>query len=594
MNVRILIVDDEKEILNAVGNFLQLEGFKVETAENGQIAIEKLEKEDFQIVITDLNMPVADGFELLAHIAHSQPGLPAIVMTSIATAESEAALSKLGIGGYLKKPFDLLSLTDKIMDGLAGKEKGYMQGVTLPSFLQLIEMEAKTCTLKIESDGKTGYLYFDKGNVLDAKTDENSGLEALQEVLLWDDTAIEINHICLKKQKHIHMPLAHVLLDTLRLKDETDRQADQIFSDQTKASVTAPDKAAPKVRPAKKAALGRFIIYGEGQSMVIPTGTPVLTNMNTYYLHIPKLIEFFVKSSMVGLVHFKAPQNDGWVLFGEKNVENVFFKSGKESLFGGDAIEKLTETAEKINFSVDIQKVAKGAFDYWAKLAHTVTIHKNLDSEFTSLQKLITKLTSESLTGYIEVSVTNTNESGAIFFYEGKIVGGAFSWEDSMVRDSTESLALLIDKSQRNGASFTVKSAGAVDGAATRKMSATSMVSPKMMLGMLQETMIVFEKLIDKKAKGGNNFTRILKQKFVDKADDYPYLDPFSGEFSYEDGEIVYDSDTPVGDMCGGLVDCLGEIADELGIRADLKKALEPVEKKYPVAMQTCATVLVK
>ena len=342
---------------------------------------------------------------------------------------------------------------------------------------------------------------------------------------------------------------------------------------------------------AVKAVKGIYIKYGEGQSMVIPSGTTVLQNMNTYYLNIPKLLEFFTKSPIVGLVHFKSPQTDGFVLFGEKRIENAFFKFGKKSLFGGAAIEKLTETAERLNYSVDIQRVQKEAFSYWASLSDTEVTHKDLDSDFTSLQKLITKLTGEKLTGYIEVAITNTNEGGAIFFHEGKIVGGAFSWEDSKIRDNAAGLAQLIDKSTRSGATFSVRSIKG--GAGSDGFAATSMVSPKAMLAMLQETLVIFEQVVAKHSSASEEFARILKRKFVDKADAHPCLDPFAGEFTYENGTIEYDGDTPVGEMGAGLVECIEEIANELGVKSQLKSALAPVAKKYPVAMQSCAGNLI-
>lgn len=590
MSVSVLVVDDEKEILNAVGNYLQLEGFRVSTAGNGAEAISQLDVGQFDIVITDLMMPVKDGFELLAHIVANKPGLPAIVMTANATPESDAALKKLGVGGYLKKPFDLLSLTDHIMGGLASKEKGFMQGVTLPSFLQLLEMEAKTCTLKVTSGQNTGYLYFEKGVVYEAKTDNTSGVEALKEILMWDDTSIEINHINLKKKKQINVPLQHVLLDTLRIKDETGKHD---ASNKGEEEVTPPPASSAIKKPKKETSqvvLGRYFRFGKGKSMVIPAGAPILKNMNTYYLHIPKLIEFFTQSPITGLVRFRAAQTEGFVLFGETQMESAFLVSGKESFVGAEAVERIGEMAEKVNMGVDIEQVPKNMYAYWASLAHTTVIHKDLDSGFTSLQKLISKLTDEKLTGYIDVTVAKTDERGAIFFNGGKIVGGAFSWEDQNIRDNAESLAALIDKSQQNGATFSVHSTKVASEGTQTRLSTTSMVAPKAMLAMLTDLLKVVEVVVEKETQ--EDFMRALKRKFVEKADTYPYLDPFAGEFSYDDGVIEYDSDTPVGEMCGGLVDCLSELADDMEITAEVKASVATLVKKHPTAINTCAQAL--
>ena len=117
----VLIVDDEMPVQLTISEGLGIytKNLNVLTAENGKNAMEVMESFKVDLVVTDLNMPEMDGFELLAYIKKSHSTIPVIVMTGFSTTEIEKKLHTLDIFSYIEKPFELKDLTNMILRGLA-------------------------------------------------------------------------------------------------------------------------------------------------------------------------------------------------------------------------------------------------------------------------------------------------------------------------------------------------------------------------------------------------------------------------------------------------------------------------------------------
>ncbi|UCD28293.1 MAG: sigma-54-dependent Fis family transcriptional regulator [Planctomycetota bacterium] len=101
---RVLIVDDDKIIVESLIEFLKLEGYEAIGAESFAEAIASLERATFNLVITDINMPNTDGFELLRIIKQRYPHIVVIMITGYGTIESAVEAIKMGAYDYLTKP----------------------------------------------------------------------------------------------------------------------------------------------------------------------------------------------------------------------------------------------------------------------------------------------------------------------------------------------------------------------------------------------------------------------------------------------------------------------------------------------------------
>lgn len=115
----ILMADDERGIREVSEEFFKLYGYKVEVFENGQLLLNRLSKEDEVIVVTDNDMPVMTGIELLQKMRSTEnlKNIPVIVLSGGATAGIKSEVDKLG-GVYIEKPFnfdELKNLIEKII-----------------------------------------------------------------------------------------------------------------------------------------------------------------------------------------------------------------------------------------------------------------------------------------------------------------------------------------------------------------------------------------------------------------------------------------------------------------------------------------------
>ncbi|MGC9141027.1 MAG: sigma-54-dependent transcriptional regulator [Caldimicrobium sp.] len=102
---KILVVDDEVDILNILKFLLEREGYEVDTTLNGEEAIKKIEKNYYDIVLTDLRMPGISGMVLLEKTKELSPSTEVVIMTAYASIESAVEAIKKGAADYIVKPF---------------------------------------------------------------------------------------------------------------------------------------------------------------------------------------------------------------------------------------------------------------------------------------------------------------------------------------------------------------------------------------------------------------------------------------------------------------------------------------------------------
>src|SRR5215470_15131072 len=119
MTAHILLVEDETNMAKMQAKILQRKGYEVDTAGNGREALGKLDRGHFDVVITDLKMPVMDGMQLLREMRIKERGCAVIVLTGHGTIESAVEAMQCGAADYLTKPCnpdELLLKVDKLLE----------------------------------------------------------------------------------------------------------------------------------------------------------------------------------------------------------------------------------------------------------------------------------------------------------------------------------------------------------------------------------------------------------------------------------------------------------------------------------------------
>lgn len=333
--------------------------------------------------------------------------------------------------------------------------------------------------------------------------------------------------------------------------------------------------------------------------IVIPKESPLITDLNSYYLNIDKLFEHYQGVVDSGCIYFKSPSSEGAIFFDEENLINGVFKNKTSLIKGKKAIDLLMGESGSNNFSVSIYEIIPERILYWANILDAENLHKDLSTEFTDLESLIKKMVSEKLTGYIEVSF-GEESNALLFLLNGEVIGTTTSDDKWQLNRTMEFQQKLIEKSRKSPAILNVlkiplkqiienytltpsDEPPKQDIPKVEIIPATEVEKekPLNMIAMLQHLMLIYEKFITGNRKIRDDFDTILKRKFMEKVDTFEFLDPFAAEFHYSNGKIKYTGRTDVNILASGLLVCLDEIAAENEMQKWLKKHLGPWEEKY-------------
>jgi CheY-like chemotaxis protein len=222
---QVLLVDDDREMLLALTEGLArwADSFAVVTAESGAAALEQLRSQEISLVVTDLKMPEMDGLELLAAIMQNYPGTPVIMMTAFGTPEREHLARQSGAVDFITKPFPVDVLARQMALMLKQQSAGgALHNVSSAMFLQLIEMEQKTCTVRLEHrpSGSRGTLFFVNGELYDARAGDLQGLDAVYKIFAWEAVSLTLENICLIRENRIRKNLYPLILEAARRRDE--------------------------------------------------------------------------------------------------------------------------------------------------------------------------------------------------------------------------------------------------------------------------------------------------------------------------------------------------------------------------------------
>jgi len=218
MAKKVLVVDDDRVLLLMIKNKCEKysDRFSLVFAKNGLEAMEILSRDTISLVVTDLQMPEMDGFELLAQLSNNYPDIPVIIQTAYGSSQYRRDVLEGGAVGYLEKPIDTEELAREIITILQEEEEHEtLQSVPLELFVKLIAMEQKTCTIRIEkrSSAEQGILFFKRGELLDARINKLQGKSAALEIFSLDEMPFSIQDGCPVEDKKIDGGLSSILPD---------------------------------------------------------------------------------------------------------------------------------------------------------------------------------------------------------------------------------------------------------------------------------------------------------------------------------------------------------------------------------------------
>lgn len=320
--------------------------------------------------------------------------------------------------------------------------------------------------------------------------------------------------------------------------------------------------------------------------MLLPKGQVIHENLNTTFTQFDALRDDLKANQFTGYVRVTGWEYEGILLFDTGNVVSAFDET-KEGRRGGPiAAERIAAKAREKDGAISVYRQSDQMTQVLAGLFNGEPVYKDLSSDFTSLEKLITKLCGERHTGYVEVQLPGNRDAAIIFMRDGETVESLFSDREQIV-SGPNAMALITQATLGASALFTVYRTDLAQ-AYHQGASLTDSFSRRETFALWQDVLATVEAGVDKTAKPGTLVTA-LKRACVARADAFPFLDPFVGEFEYGNGKIQFEGRAPLGQFNQGLCDCLAQaIGDLTGVQLNesallrnLAPGLNELKAKY-------------
>jgi len=255
---QVLLVDDEPELLAALSEFLSLDSdlYNVLTAGGGQEALDIINSEDIEIVVSDIQMPRITGLHLLTEIRALHPHIRVILMTGYGTDAIQQEAEQKGCLHFLNKPFQVEHLRNLIRDEINRKSEGFMgtlENIQLVDLIQMCCMSSVDMTLLVTQGGTQGHIFIEGCEIVHASCEDIEGDEAFYRILSWENGRFSTLGEKTVPKTTIDKPGQALIMDAMRMVDE---MAD--------AAVTADSEPAPPPEisdspPAAEAPAGRGI-----------------------------------------------------------------------------------------------------------------------------------------------------------------------------------------------------------------------------------------------------------------------------------------------------------------------------------------------
>ena len=314
--------------------------------------------------------------------------------------------------------------------------------------------------------------------------------------------------------------------------------------------------------------------------MYVPKSNILLKDLNSYYVNLEKLFDFYKASLMSGCVHLKAHQTEAAVFFATDSIKEAIYEENGETLTGREAIKTILQNVNEKNYSIDVYQGQEEIIHFCANIPNAIPLYENLSTDFTDIHKLLDKLANDKLTGFIEINMDKNKDTGLLFLDNGNVTGCSYSWTEKEFKEVDAIVEELVNKLKSAKGIFNVKTFPGNKGPESKSLSTSETagqpqaMNRKTILEQINDLLGNAEKLVKNAPKNKENFDIILKRKFLQKAEKYSFLDPFENELLYENKKITLHEDIEPAELAASLKECLKEIGEELNIAGEMDMEL--------------------
>lgn len=224
---KLLLVDDEQFFLEGLQDGLS-ECRKIFTTDicfSVAEAMALLEKNNYDLVVSDIRMPDKNGLDLFLYLRETGFRGGFIAMTAFGTEEVIAQIRRLGGLDVILKPFNFTWFKDKILDYFKEDVEGVsgtIDSIDLTSLLQMIHLEKKSLSVKIECKMGEGFLYFSKGEMIHAQYQDLSSEEAAFQLIKMNRGRFSLQKLENELPHTVGVPFLTLMINIMkRIDDES-------------------------------------------------------------------------------------------------------------------------------------------------------------------------------------------------------------------------------------------------------------------------------------------------------------------------------------------------------------------------------------
>jgi hypothetical protein len=322
--------------------------------------------------------------------------------------------------------------------------------------------------------------------------------------------------------------------------------------------------------------------------MILPKGRAAYENLNTSFVDFSEMLRDLRANSFTGYVEVSFWEYDGVLFLDSGTIINGVEETEDSRITGQQAVSGIIRRADGKNGSVSVYPLTAEMVTMLASVLKSEVVHSDLNTDFSDLGHLVANLQSEGHTGYVEVIVKGGRGTAIILIRAGEVVESVLS-SGNEVLSGTQALPHIIQTAASLGAVFNVYRTSVEE---AFQESAEIMVGLELprLLEVWQDVIAAVEEIVDSQC-GDGKFLGAFKDSLVDRADEYPFLDPFAGEFDYREGHITYtgpasaDFSLALGRCLSATVDRMAESLSKADLAVDVRQRLGPVVEQHSDAI---------
>ncbi|MBN1352511.1 hypothetical protein JXJ21_24140 [candidate division KSB1 bacterium] len=301
--------------------------------------------------------------------------------------------------------------------------------------------------------------------------------------------------------------------------------------------------------------------------MILPRGKAIYENLNTSFTNFVELLSDLKKNHITGVVSIVFWEYEGLLFLDSGNIINAIEQYEGNRKIGQDAVNRLVTKVKEKDGTISVYGFSSDLIAMLVSTLQSEIVYKELSSDFTNLEKLLEKLKSEQHTGYIEILTNDYQHLATIFIQGGEPIESIIS-NDNNAFAKTDFHDKIHELAKSKGVMFNIYRAGF----GTENEALITKADALDLLDFWGRVISIIERRIDP-----NAFERTFYDILIEKADDYPFLDPFAAEFKYANGKIEFAGNITK-DFITGLSECIQATLQKIPV-PEFKSELESLIK---------------